>query len=56
MSDPASSGLMIGDGRREFDQDWLNATVVDLAIRLALLGLLCYLALLIVSPLSGMLI
>jgi predicted PurR-regulated permease PerM len=58
MSDLAHSGSMIGtgDGRQEFDQDRSNATAIDLAIRLTLLGLLCYLALLIVSPLSGMLI
>lgn len=56
MSDFVHPRLMTGECRQEFDDERSNATVIDLAVRLALLGLLCYLALLIVSPLSGMLI
>jgi predicted PurR-regulated permease PerM len=56
MDDLASSGSMIGDGPKAVDQAWSSAAVVDLAIRIALLGLLAYLALSIVRPLSGMII
>jgi predicted PurR-regulated permease PerM len=56
MDDLTSSGSLTGDGRKTVGQNWLSATAIDLAIRIALLCLLGYLALSIVRPLSGMII
>jgi hypothetical protein len=52
----AGGGSMLGDERKTFDHEWSNTSVIDLAIRLALLGLLGYLALSILRPLLGMII
>src|SRR5438034_3316664 len=56
MDDLTSSASMIDEGRKTVGQNWSSATVIDLAIRIALLGALGYLALSIVRPLSGMII
>jgi predicted PurR-regulated permease PerM len=56
MNELANSGSTSGEGLTAIDQVWSSATAIDLAIRLLLLGLLCYLALIIVRPLSGIII
>jgi predicted PurR-regulated permease PerM len=56
MSELANSGSISGEGLTAIDQVWSSATAIDLAIRLLLLGLLCYLALIVVRPLSGIII
>src|SRR5262245_21552896 len=54
--DLSSDGSMLDDENKEFDREWSNASIIDLAIRLALLGLLGYVALSILRPLFGMII
>ena len=56
MDDSTSNGAAFGDGRKAFDHDGASASVIDLAIRLVLLGVLVYLTIIIVRPLSGMII
>jgi predicted PurR-regulated permease PerM len=57
MKELANSGSMIdSQAFDQGDQGWSSATIIDLAIRLSLLGLIVYLALLIIRPLSGMII